>query len=158
MKVEIRPLQESDAATSVHWRNDPEIWRHTESAPDRHITLEDELAWVRRVTADPESRRFAILADGTYIGNIYLTGLSGGEADYHIFIGDKSYWGKGIAREASEQIIAYGRDELGLNAVNLKVKRSNEGAYRLYRKLGFEEHSTKGDFITMTLKLRQDHR
>ena len=105
MKVKIRPLEEKDAFTSVKWRNISKIWEHTGSAPDREITIEDELTWIKKVIADPSSKRFAILADGKYVGNIYLTDIKDKKGEYHVFIGEMDYWGKGIARKASEQII-----------------------------------------------------
>jgi len=153
MRVEIRPLRESDAAISVHWRNDPAIWRHTAESPDRPITLKDELAWIRRVMADPTSRRFAIVADGTYVGNIYLTDLADGEAEYHVFIGDKAYWGRGVAKRASERLIEFARRDLRLRGIQLRVKHSNRRAVRLYETLGFVRTGTDGEFILMHLHL-----
>ena len=48
MEVKIRPLQDKDAYTSVVWRNIPEIWKMTGSSPDREITIEDELNWIKK--------------------------------------------------------------------------------------------------------------
>lgn len=154
MKIRIRPLQGSDAVTSVVWRNDSELWGYTKFKADHEITVKDEQDWIDRVSVDPTSARFAITADNVYVGNIYLTGIKDGSAEYHIFIGDKSYWGKGIAREASNLIIEYGRDVLKLNRINLFVHVANVSARHLYAKLGFLENGKKEDnFIEMTLNL-----
>jgi RimJ/RimL family protein N-acetyltransferase len=152
MEVKIRPLEEKDAYTSVKWRNIPEIWALTGSSPDREITIEDELVWIKRVTNDG-SKRFAILADGVYVGNVYLTDIEGGVGEYHIFIGDKDYWGKGVARKASEQIIAFGRDELKLKAITLQVREDNAGAFHLYKSLGFIDTGKDKTFTWMRLDL-----
>jgi diamine N-acetyltransferase len=153
MKVEIRLLQELDAHTSVKWRNDPEVWKLTGSRPDKKVTLEEELQWIRRVMADSSSRRFAILAGGTYIGNIYLTDIKDGEAEYHIFLGDKAYWGKGIAKTASKMLLNYAKDTLLLHTVVLSVRKANTAAIALYSKLGFREADEDSDFLYMEFNL-----
>jgi diamine N-acetyltransferase len=151
--VTLRPLQESDALVSVSWRNRPEIWTYTRSRPDREITVEDELAWIRAVTTEAASERFAILVDGVYVGNIYLTGLADGSAEYHIFIGERSYWGKGVARRASEALIRYAREVLRLRRITLEVHEDNLAAISLYRSLGFTPTGRDGRFVTMRLDL-----
>lgn len=155
MQVTIRPLEEADAATSVKWRNRPEIWAYTASAPDRLIGLDDELAWIRRVIADPGSRRFAIMAENAYVGNIYLTDIADGGATYHIFIGEPAYWGRGVARGASRAILDYARDELQLRTVDLAVHRAHAAAQRLYESLGFVPVGEDGDFIRMRVTLAE---
>jgi diamine N-acetyltransferase len=149
--VTIRPLEEEDARTSFKWRNIPEVWKLTDAAWSREITYEDELSWIRKVMADPSGRRFAIIADGQYVGNIYLTDIDGKTAQYHIFIGEREQWGKGIARAASQQILDYARD-LGLATVWLSVKKQNPAAIAVYRELGFV--TTKDDGITETMVLQ----
>lgn len=154
MRVHIRPLQKSDAEVSVKWRNIPEIWTFTTFKTDREITLKDEQTWINKVISDPTSARFAILADEVYVGNIYLTNIEGGAAEYHIFIGDKNYWGKGIASTASVLILEYARDVLKLDTVYLYVKQENTGAYHIYSKLGFALTKKKrDDFVNMELDL-----
>ncbi|MEK9196101.1 MAG: GNAT family N-acetyltransferase [Patescibacteria group bacterium] len=154
MNITIRPLQEKDAYTSVNWRNDPSIWTHTEFSATRKITIEDELNWIKKVMADKSCRRFAILADSDYIGNTYLTDIDGGGADFHIFIGDKSYWGKGVAKKASKLVIDFAKNELGLNIINLGVKSDNIPALSIYKSLGFTESGVKDGFLRMKLDLR----
>lgn len=151
--VRIRPLEKNDAYTSVKWRNIPELWIHTKFKAVREIGIEDELTWIEKVINDPQSARFAIVADSVYVGNIYITNIERDVGEYHIFIGDKDYWGKGIAREASIQIINYGKDVLGLKTLKLEVRSENAAAYHLYETLGFRETDERsGDgFVTMKL-------
>lgn len=154
MEIKIRPLQIEDAKTSVKWRNMSELWTYTTFKLTREITIDDETNWVKKVTMDPTSRRFAILADNVYVGNIYLTGIENGVGEYHIFIGEKDYWGKGIARKASVLIINYGKDELKLNKIKLGVHPENAGALHLYQSLGFTDTGEKEDgFIVMDIDL-----
>lgn len=136
--VLIRPLREDDALISYNWRNDPVIWEKTGRSPDIFITEQIETEWIKKVLAEEDSDRFAILADNTYIGNIQITNITPGEeGEYHIFIGEKNYWGRGIATLATCQLLRYAREILGLKRLYLFVKPQNEAAISMYRKCGF---------------------
>lgn len=151
MTVEIRPLKIEDAYTSVKWRNDPEVFKYTGNIYDHEIAIESELEWIKRVISNPLDYRCAIIADNMYVGNIYLTDIQNGIANYHIFIGEKDYWGKGIAKKASRLIIDYGFNTLGLNQINLSVRKANKSALNLYKSLGFKEFN-ENEMIEMCLK------
>lgn len=153
MKVNIRPLEINDAYKSVIWRNIPEIWVYTNFSADKEITIEDELSWIKKVIKDETCRRFAIEADDVYIGNIYLTNIRRYTGEYHIFIGDKDYWGKGVAAKASKLIIDYAQDNLDLKTITLAVKSENTAAVMLYNKLGFKYVGIENDFMKMELDL-----
>ena len=75
-KVLIRPLQAEDALISYKWRNDPDIWVYTGSRPDREITSDIESEWIKKALSDLSSKRFAILVDDVYVGNVQLTNIS----------------------------------------------------------------------------------
>ncbi len=151
MEVTIRPLREEDAYTSVTWRNDPEVFKYTGNTYNHEITIVSELEWIKRVIAKKDDYRCAILVDGVYVGNIYLTDISEKSATYHIFIGNKGYWGKGVARKASELILDYAFTVLGLETIYLKVHKDNNSALSLYRKLGFQGKIFDTRFISMEL-------
>lgn len=151
MEVTIRPLIEEDAYTSVIWRNDPEVFKYTGNTYKNKITIDTEWEWIKKVISNTDEYRCAILADGVYVGNIYLTGIDNGQAHYHIFIGNKDYWGKGVAKQASKLIIDYAFSQLNVNTIWLRVKINNITAYHLYLKLGFEETSRDAEWITMAL-------
>jgi diamine N-acetyltransferase len=155
MEVTLRPLEKNDAYTSVKWRNIPELWIYTTFTATREITIQDELNWVKKVTADPRDKRFAILADDVYVGNIYLTNIKDDVGEYSIFIGDKDYWGKGVARKASEEVIAFGRDELNLKSIVLGVRDDNIAALHLYESLGFKRIGKDKKFSLMRLELKK---
>ncbi|QPQ53479.1 GNAT family N-acetyltransferase [Chryseobacterium indologenes] len=89
--VLIRPLVKEDALTSYLWRNDSKIWEFTGSKPDIVITKEIETAWIEKALKDKTSRRFAILCDQEYVGNVQLTNINDDCAEFHIFIGKKSF-------------------------------------------------------------------
>ena len=151
MNVRIRPLKEQDAYTSVKWRNDPEVFKFTGNIYNHEITIDNELEWIRKVTANPTDYRCAILVDEVYVGNIYLTDIKEGTAHFHIFIGDKSYWGKGVAKRASLLILEYAFNVLNIKEVLLRVRNVNTSAYNLYLRLGFKNVMVDGDWTLMRL-------
>ena len=151
MNVRIRPLKEQDAYTSVKWRNDPEVFKFTGNIYNHEITIDNELEWIRKVTANPTDYRCAILVDEVYVGNIYLTDIKEGTAHFHIFIGDKSYWGKGVAKRASLLILEYAFNVLNIKEVLLRVRNVNTRAYNLYLRLGFKDVKVDGIWTLMKL-------
>lgn len=151
--VSIRPLEEADAQTSFKWRTDHEIWQYTGSKPQKEANLSDELEWIKRVLSLDNDYRFAIIAENQYIGNIYLTDVNNGIAQYHIFIGDKNFSGKGFAKKASLLILDFAKNNLKLNEVQLEVNQNHIKAIALYEKLNFKIINIVDGIIFMSIKL-----
>ncbi|MGL2964085.1 GNAT family N-acetyltransferase [Flavobacterium sp. RSB2_4_14] len=152
-KVLIRPLEIADAEVSWKWRNNYKIWELTGSKPSSEITFEIEKHWIEKVVQDETSKRFAILVDDIYVGNIQLTDIIKNDiAEYHIFIGDTDYWNKGIARLASLQIIRYAKNVLKLKKLVLHVNPNHIKAIKLYQSIHFKITS---DAIKMELELEK---
>jgi RimJ/RimL family protein N-acetyltransferase len=138
VNILIRPLTLEDAATSYKWRNDPEIWRFTGARPSKEITERTEREWLANSLMDKTKSRFAILVDGVYVGNVQLTDIIPQQsAEFHIFIGEKTVWGKGVAKEATSQILTYAKEVLKLPSVYLEVNKDNIAAIKAYEKNGF---------------------
>ena len=152
-KVLIRPLEISDASISWKWRNDPEIWKYTGKKPDIFVTEEIEKKWLHEKLLEKDSVRFAITVDDLYVGNIQLTNIiKEDKAEYHIFIGERSFWGKGIASLATNQIIRYATNILKLKEISLFVNPLNKAAIKVYEKSGFR---IANDQIEMKLSLKE---
>ncbi len=150
-KVELRYLVLEDAYTSVIWRNNPKIWELTLNSPNKKITIEDELNWIKKVIAENDSNRFAILFNNKYVGNIQLTNIKNNESYYGVFIGETDYWSRGIAKKATLLIIEFAFIELKLKKVKLKVRVEHINAYNLYLKIGFKEIDRDEKLIYMEI-------
>ena len=70
-----------------------------------------------------------------------MTNITSENAEYHIFIGEKDYWGKGIGLSATQQIIRFAKYVLKLKQIYLYVKKENENAVKLYQRCGFVQVS-----------------
>lgn len=150
--VKLRELKLEDAEISWRWRNNPEIWRHTGSAPTRFITQEIESKWLAKTLEESNSFRFAICAgkEEKYVGNIQLTGVDQGSGEFHIFIGDTDFWGCGVATAATKLLLEKA-PELGVSHIYLHVKMENTAAIKVYEKCGFHWH---GDKMTINLETK----
>ena len=137
MKVKIEPLREEHALISWRWRNDPSVWELTGGRPDRFITPEIETEWIKKAIRNQDQKRYAILADSVYVGNVQLTDIKDESGEFHIFIGDKSYWGKGIAIAATALMLKCAFEEYKLQKVHLWVNKKNYSAIKVYEKCGF---------------------
>lgn len=135
--VWIRPLQRSDAHTSVAWRNDPEVFKFTARRFPDKIFLKDELNWIDSVLKRDDQCRRAIMLDRNYIGNVYLTDIKEDCAEVHIFIGERDFWNKGIGTKAILLILAEGHRRLGINRVFAKVNPENTASLKMFASAGF---------------------
>lgn len=145
-----------DAKTSYKWRNDKEVFKYTGNTYSNYISYETELEWIKRVIKRKEDYRCAILVGDEYVGNIYLTDIDEEKAEYHIFIGNKNYWGMGVAKEASLLILKYAFDVLRLAQVELSVNKKNVRAVRLYQSLGFAPIAEQDEIIQMVKNNRNN--
>ena len=122
----------------VDWMNDDEVNRYLESGGD--YTLEKLNDYLEEVERHPKYFWAIILKEtNKHIGNIKIDPIDLNHlfGEYGIMIGDRSVWGKGIAKEASETIIDFSFNTLNLKKINLGVRKNNSSAIRLYEKLGF---------------------
>ncbi len=154
--VTIRPLVEEDAYISWQWRNNPKVWENTVNRPPFKITPETELEWIRKVLKEDNSRRFAILVDGVYSGNVQLTEIAGKESYAGIFLGEENTWRNGIGTAALRLILNYAREELGLERIRGRVRKTHFSSYRMLRKLGALEDHIDDQFIHVYINLRKE--
>ena len=151
MYVTFRPLEENDAYTSWKWRNDPEVFKNTGKQFSGPIMLEDELNWIRTALARTNERRFAILADGKYIGNVNLTNITAEDAEIGIFIGEKEYWGKRIGQIVTNKIIRNAFNTLKLKRIHCIIRSEHKNAIKQCLNNGFKIYLCEEDFIHLQI-------
>lgn len=149
--ISLRLLTKEDAYTSVKWRNNPKVWELTLNSPNKKVTIEDELNWINKVISENDSKRFAILCNNQYVGNIQLTNINNSECYYGVFIGETDFWYKGVAKKASLLIIEYAFNKLKLQKIKLRVRNDHINAYNLYLKIGFKEIERDEKLIYMEI-------
>lgn len=140
-RVYLRALTLADASEEYcAWLNDPEVNEFLET---RQSTIPDLQAYIQKQIDDPNSIFMGIFdkMTDTHIGNLKLQPIDWNKkkAIFGILLGDKQYWGRGIGTEATELIVSYAFDTLGLNEIELGVIAENKRAIRVYEKAGFEQ-------------------
>ncbi len=140
--IYLRPLQESDASGNYpNWLNDKEVCRYN-SHGDSLYTKEMALAYIKSVQNNPACRVFAICETQSdrHIGNIALQAISlkNQNAEFAILMGEKSFWGRGFSKEASELLLAYGFHELKLHRIYCGTSETNIAMQCLALSLGME--------------------
>lgn len=132
--VRVRPIAEADLSDYVRWFNDPEVTQWL--ARDAGVTFEEEREWFDSLS--PRAFPEAIEVDGRHIGGIALRVRDdGATAVFALFIGEKSYWGRGYGTAATRQMLRVGFEERGLRRIELETWAHNVRAQRCYRTCGF---------------------
>lgn len=149
MQVTIRQFEKTDIPKKVEWINNPENNQFLHY--DIPISIEGTQKWFDS-HIDDQSRYDAIIeADGVPVGTIGLLSIDrkNGKAEYYIAMGETDYKGKGIAKEASRLIVAYGFEKLGLNRIYLFTEISNIMAQKMFERVGFiKEGIIRQDIIS----------
>jgi RimJ/RimL family protein N-acetyltransferase len=130
------PFDETYLNASYEWLQDPEMARLTMSPA---TTREQQRAWYESLAGRTDYVIWGIEHDGAPVGVMGLKHLDAedGGAEYFMYLGDTAAWGKGIARWATDEILAEGRAR-GLAYVYGLVGTHNERSRGVHEHLGFE--------------------
>jgi RimJ/RimL family protein N-acetyltransferase len=136
------------------WLNDPEVNRYLAT---KSATLDELKSYIKQKEEQKDALFFGIFNNDNdeHIGTIKLEpiDLEKNMATIAIMIGNKDYWGRGIAGEAMKLLIEYCFNDLKLNEVNLGVIGQNHSAIKAYLKLGFKEVKREYNKINQDGKL-----
>ena len=122
--IELRTPTQIDVERANCWFTDPEL-----VAMDPPAGIVDGLLL------------WSIYCDNIHIGFISIYNRSGTSAELGVRIGEKQYWGRGLAQQAVERVLDFCK-QLNFSTIHLKVIPSNTRAIRLYEKCGFTKTST----------------
>lgn len=139
-KCYLSPITTDNAEKYTEWLNDLEVSKYL-SHSRRQITVAKEREILEELSRKGE-QVFGIIDQQTdeLIGNCGLFNIdhANQRGELGIFIGDKSYWGKGYGTEACRLLIDYGFNILNLHNIMLEVFSFNTRAIRCYEHLGFK--------------------
>lgn len=145
--IYLRSLEEEDlTAEYLQWLNDEEVCEF-----NSHATYPNNKSKMRSYFESQGSNNsvivFAILTnDGDkHIGNISLQGIQPihRSAEFAILMGDKNYWGQGVATEASLIVVNYAFERLNLHRIHCGTSSKNVGMQKLAAKLKMREEGRR---------------
>ena len=163
--VKLRPPKPDEAAEIVTWFEDLEVSRFILR---RHPpSLEMEKEFLDRVARDPNDIWWAVEHDGRLVGatGIHAIDWKNGHGTTGTVIGDKTAWGKGLARELMQLRAEYAFQQLPLRKLKSGYLEGNEASARAQRSAGYKEvgrwhgdHFVDGKWVdhVMTELLRED--
>jgi len=144
-QILLKVLRLNDISESyVEWLNDYEVTKFTEQKYFRH-TLESTKTFVSQKYNSEGDLLFGIFFDGTHIGNIKLGPIRFEHmtAQVSYFIGEKKFWGKGIASKCVKAVVHFAVTELGLKKINAGYYENNIGSAKVLEKCGFVVEGNK---------------
>ena len=121
------------------WRNLPEIRKYM--CNDHIINREEHLDWVKKFKKKNDSFFWIAYLGKKPIGIINLKDVDykNKTTNWGIYIGEKNYRGKGIAKNMLFDLMSHVFDEMKLNKMYTSVLECNSNALNFYKKFGFEE-------------------
>tara|TARA_A100001011_G_scaffold386019_1_gene461054 strand:+ start:1883 stop:2377 length:495 start_codon:yes stop_codon:yes gene_type:complete len=138
MNVELKILEILDVTPKyVSWLNDYEVVKYTEQRHQRH-TLETVKEFViNKLNSDDDF--YGIYYNKRHVGNIRIGPLSQRYkiASIGYFIGDRRYWGKGIATKSISMILKLAKNKYKLSKVTAELYAPNIASEKALIKNGF---------------------
>lgn len=139
--IYLREVRASDVNDQYYkWINDPAVNQYLET---RFVprSIDNILGFVQAKDGDQNEPFFAICCQQTHqhIGNIKLGPINWAHrrADISLLIGNKAYWGKGIATQAIELVTDFAFNQLNLNKLQAGAYHQNQGSIKAFLKNGF---------------------
>ena len=138
--VILRHHRADDLAAVLRWYGDPEVGRLTRYQSQPMSPTEIERFFHSRLLA-PDALAYGIheRAADRLVGFTTFSSLDpdNGSVLFHITIGERDAWGRGLGTEATELMLGHAFDRLQLHRVGLTVFSFNRRAIRAYEKAGF---------------------
>jgi len=152
----LRPISFKDVTEQyLNWLNDPLVNKYLEV---RHTiqTLTNVGEFVAsKINADNE-HLFAICDRETsrHIGNIKLGPIDNihKRADISLFIGDKDFWGKGLASQAITALSIFALTTLKLNKLMASCYQDNQASVKAFKHAGFLVEGSSPDYLLLNGK------
>ncbi len=149
-QIKIRDVNEKDIPYLFQWWIDKSLNKHDpRPLPTSVRTLKEECdayckmfkSEIMNPVASENIYKYYIITNSKEepIGfiNTFDFNTNNDDAELGIFIGDKSYWNKGIASKSMNFIIDYHFNELSFKRIHIETGETNKVALGLFEKLGF---------------------
>ena len=140
MDLYLKILDVNDVTQAyVDWFADEEVVRFSDNQ-FRKFTIRSQIQYVEDCLSNKDMMLFGIFDGPAHIGNISINGICSPHrrAEITYVIGNRSYWGKGIASYAISEIIIKSTQDYNLNKLVAGVAEYNTASARVLKKNGFE--------------------
>lgn len=152
-QVYLKELLEADVSHQyVQWLNTPEINQYLESRYQKQSTASC-LKFIQNLQKQKNHCFWGVYCNmnNTHIGNIKLGPINFQyrRATIGLMIGDKDYWGKGIATEIINLVTQFSFSTLQLHKIDAGCYASNLGSKYAFLKAGYQVEGTLVDHFSI---------
>jgi len=137
--VELVPLEKKYLDMVTKWNYDVAINFYFSKRPPLSQAQQEQ--WLEKTLSDNSKKKYIIIhqLNKKPIGMVSLMkiDLAARTAEFGITIGEKNYWGTGVAEAASKMLFHYAFQIVKLTSVYLIVFEANERAIQFFTNLGF---------------------
>ena len=139
----IRPLRLKDINNKyISWFADVKVTKYLDA---RNISVQDSKNYLKTGILNRTYYIYAICDSNTHehIGNIKIGPLRrfDGVSDLVTVIGNRKYWGKGLATKAIKLLISKAFNEGGIRKFSASIDSNNKGSVTAYQRAGFKEEA-----------------
>ena len=145
--IELREVSREDVLKIHEWLQDDEVaeaWFGRYSYGDSaHLAYNFFFLKWKEVFEDSDHKIFSVYTGEEHIGEVHLAiEESLGDGQLSVLIGRKDLWHKGFGNAATNKIIEFGFDQIGLFRIWVDVPEYNKKAINLFRQFGFIHEGT----------------
>ncbi len=144
-RLTLRPNELADIESWQKWDTDPDVQEYLPEPLNEPTTVEEQERYLEECLMEDDAAYWSIVytETSTLIGTISLHEINAhhGVAELSIVIGEKDYWGKGIASESIRAILAYAKDAMGLRRIVAEFEADNLGIAKALEANGFNEEA-----------------
>lgn len=137
-RLSLRPIIKEDLTYLNKWKNDFDIFKNL-GGGFQPVSEDQQALWMDNlIDMNGNSQRYIIEVNNQSIGvvGLYNINYRNRNCEFGIYIGEKSFHGKGYGKEATKLMLNYGFANLNLNKIKLFVNEDNN-AQNLYKSIGF---------------------
>jgi RimJ/RimL family protein N-acetyltransferase len=132
------------AEISLFWTSDSSVIQYMGADFDLP-SKEKEIERINEIRENRDEYNWMIELDGHVIGNVSINSIKetstifGSKAgNYTILIGDKKYWGKGIASQVCLSVLEWAFHKGGFEVMAARALNENTASIGMLTKIGFE--------------------
>lgn len=136
----LRPFKKEDASLWQVWDIDPEVQAYMPEPKNTPQDISEQYSYIEECEQDPEGYYFSIETNsGVTIGTVSLFEINSYHktAELGIVIGDKTYWGKGVATEVVKALTDYVVQNLNIQYISAEIEAGNSGMQKVLENSGF---------------------
>ncbi|MEK7643234.1 MAG: GNAT family N-acetyltransferase [Patescibacteria group bacterium] len=142
-KIIVRPYQKEDISAWQKWDTDPDVQRHMPELKNMPMSDEEQWAYFEECKSEQSALYWSIVwkENQKLIGTISLTDINEhhGVTELGIVLGEKEYWGRGVAREAIELILTFAKTHPKLRRIIAEYEEGNIAMGKALEHAGFQQ-------------------